>query len=96
MRRAAKIDANQPEIVKGLRQAGAFVQSLAAVGNGCPDLMVGFRGVTLAMEIKDGSKPPSERRLTKDQLAWHAAWLGGPLCVVDSLDAALRAIGCVK
>jgi hypothetical protein len=41
MRRAAKIDANQPQIVEALRKAGATVHSLAAVGNGIPDLLVG-------------------------------------------------------
>jgi len=36
VRRRAKIDANQPEIVKALVQAGCSVHSLAAVGNGMP------------------------------------------------------------
>ncbi|HJP47915.1 hypothetical protein [Acinetobacter venetianus] len=45
MRRAAKIDANQTEIVKALRKFGASVQSLASTGKGCPDLLVGFRGM---------------------------------------------------
>ena len=46
MRRAARIDRNQPEIVKALRQVGAHVTSLAAVGDGVPDLLVGFQGMT--------------------------------------------------
>ena len=52
MRRAAKIDANQTEIVKALRQVGASVQSLASTGKGCPDLLVGFRGVNWLLEVK--------------------------------------------
>lgn len=95
MRRAAKTDANQVEIVKALRAAGATVQSLAAVGQGVPDLLVGIRGQTLLMEVKDGKKSPSERRLTPDQLEWHGAWRGGPLAVVDGVDAALRVLGVV-
>ena len=91
--RAAKIDANQPAIVAALRKAGATVQSLASVGNGVPDLLVGIAGKTMLMEIKDGAKPPSARRLTPDQLEWHAAWRGGTLAVVDSPEAALRALG---
>jgi hypothetical protein len=96
MRRAAKIDANQTQVVLALQAAGATVQSLAAVGQGVPDLLVGFQGKTLLMEVKDGQKPPSARRLTEDQLKWHGVWRGGPLAVVDGVDAALRALGVIK
>ena len=96
MRRAAKIDANQDQVVSALRAAGATVQSLAAIGKGCPDLLVGFQGKTLLMEVKDGNKPPSAQKLTDDQLHWHGVWTGGPLSVVDGPDAALRMIGVLK
>ena len=94
--RAAKIDANHEQVVSALRAAGASVQSLAGVGKGVPDLLVGFQGKTLLMEIKDGRKTPSERRLTEDQVRWHGAWRGGPLAVVDGVDAALRMLGVMK
>ena len=94
--RAARIDANHEQVVLALRTAGATVQSLAATGKGVPDLLVGFQGKTLLMEIKDGRKAPSERRLTEDQLKWHGAWRGGPLAVVDGPDAALRMLGVIK
>ena len=96
LRTAAKIDANQVEIVKALREAGATVQSLAAIGKGCPDILVGVNGCTLLMEIKDGSKAPSARKLTDDQLTWHSKWTGGTLCVVDGIEAALRMINVAK
>jgi Holliday junction resolvase len=96
MMRAAKIDANQEQIVTALRAAGATVQSLAGVGKGVPDLLVGYQGQTLLLEIKDGRKPPSARLLTEDQLKWHGSWKGGALAVVDSPDAALRMIGVLK
>lgn len=96
MRRAAKVDANQEQIVDALRAVGATVQTLAAVGKGVPDLLVGYQGKTLLLEVKDGRRPPSERRLTEDQLVWHGAWRGGPLAVVDGVDAALRALGAIK
>ncbi len=92
MRRAAKIDKNQREIVEALRRIGASVQSLAAVGEGCPDLLVGLRGANYLFEVKDGTKPPSRRKLTQDQVLWHALW-GGQVTVVDGLDDALAAIG---
>lgn len=91
----AKIDANQSHIVTTLRAVGATVQSLAAVGNGVPDLLVGFRGMNYLMEVKDGSKPPSARRLTKDQMIWHKAWNGGVVVVTNETEA-LNAIGVVE
>jgi Holliday junction resolvase len=94
--RAAKIDANHEQVVSALRAAGASVQSLAGVGKGVPDLLVGFQGKTLLMEIKDGRKTPSERRLSEDQARWHGAWNGGPLAIVDGVDAALRMLGVMK
>ena len=66
--RAAKIDANHEQVVTALRAAGATVQSLAGVGKGVPDLLVGYQGQTLLMEVKDGFKPPSKRALNEDQL----------------------------
>lgn len=96
MRRAAKVDANHTQVVMALQAAGATVQSLAAVGQGVPDLLVGFQGKTLLMEVKDGQKPPSARRLTEQQLTWHGAWRGGPVAIVDGVDAALRALGVLK
>ena len=96
MRRAAKTDANQPAVVAALRKAGAVVHSLAAVGNGMPDLMVLFRGQTMLLEIKDGAKVKSKQKLTPDQIEFHRTWTGGPLATVDGPEAALRAIGVVK
>jgi Holliday junction resolvase len=94
--RAARIDANHEQVVSALRAAGASVQSLAGVGKGVPDLLVGFQGKTLLMEVKNGKKTASERRLTEDQVRWHGAWRGGPLAVVDGVDAALRMLGVMK
>ena len=91
MRRAAKIDANQTEIVKALRQVGASVQSLAATGKGCPDLLVGFRGVNWLMEVKDGNKVKSQRKLTDDQVVWHELWRG-QVCVIEDIEQALKVI----
>lgn len=67
----AKVDANQKVIVEALRAAGCFVTSLAGVGGGVPDVLVGSDGKWFLMEIKDGSKPPSQRKLTDDEIKWH-------------------------
>lgn len=92
MRYAAKIDRNQPEIVAALRDVGASVEPLHRVGKGCPDLLVGFRGVNYLLEVKDGELAPSDRKLTQAQAEWHPAWRGSAT-VVLSADDALKAIG---
>lgn len=94
MRTAAKVDANQREIVSALRSVGATVQPLHAVGQGCPDLLVGFRGLSYAIEVKDGAKPPSARKLTPAQEEWHGGWKGH-VAVVSSVAEALAAIGLI-
>lgn len=89
MRLAARVDANQAEIVEALRQVGATVQHLHHLGQGCPDLLVGWRGNNYLLEIK---RPGGE--LTEDERAWHAYW-NGRAYVVESVDEALRIIGAV-
>ena len=87
MKRAAKVDTNQPEIVAALRAIGATVQHLHTVGKGCPDILVGYRGVNYLLEIKDGSKPPSKRRLTKDEAEWIGRWRGQVQVVKSVIEA---------
>lgn len=91
---AKRTDANQPDIVQALRQAGATVQHLHEVGKGCPDILIGFRGANYAAEIKDGSKAPSKRRLTPDEQEWHENWRG-QVAIVETVDDALRLIGAI-
>lgn len=87
-----RVDANQPEIVKALRDVGCSVQHLHALGKGCPDLLVGYMGKNYLMEIKDGSKPPSKRKLTEDEVEWYESWRGS-LYVVGNVTEALLVVG---
>lgn len=92
MRYRPRIDGNQKEIVRALRDVGASVLSLAALGHGVPDLLCAFRGVTVMLEVKDGSLPPSHRRLTPDEQNFIDLWRGR-VYVVESVEAALKAVG---
>jgi hypothetical protein len=94
VRRAAKVDDNHGEIVKALRSYGCSVLDLSAVGKGCPDLLVTPPNSHSAflMEIKDGKKPPSARKLTDAQVKFHSEWTGW-ISVVTSVDEALLAVG---
>lgn len=91
MTRISKVDANQPAIVKALRALGCSVQSLAAIGKGCPDLLVARNGRLTLMEIKDGTKPPSQRRLTDDEIEWIQKWKS-PVHIVEDVDDAIAAM----
>ncbi len=88
MRRASKVDANQSRIVGIFRAMGCGVQSLAAVGGGVPDLLVGIKGRTVLVEVKDGTKPPSARKLTPDQVRWHGSW-PDDVAVIESDEQAI-------
>lgn len=89
MRYANKIDANQNAIVKGLRGAGAFVRIISQ-GDGIPDLLVAYKGYTILMEVKDGDKPPSARKLTEAEQKFFDEWTGGMLVIVNSVEEALE------
>lgn len=100
---AKRRDANEAAIIEALRGAGASVQQLNE--RGAPDLLVGFRGTTYLLEVKNpeakgGAKPGGVRRkgggyLTDDQLKWFGAWKGGLIYEVDSVGLALATIGAV-
>ena len=90
MRRAASVDANQAEVVAAFRKFGCSVQVLSMVGKGVPDLLVGHAGVNHLVEVKDGRRPPSERKLTPDQDQWHKTWRGEKPEIVESLDDVTR------
>lgn len=85
MRRAAKVDANQSSIVQILRQLGATVTCLHAVGGGVTDLLIGYRGINILGEIKDPDKPPSDRKLTPDQEIFFRDWRGQK-CILETRD----------
>jgi hypothetical protein len=88
MRRAARVDANQQQIISALRAAGAYVWII-----GLPvDLLVGYKGHTFLMEIKTDSK----KRLTALQADFFENWSGSTLCRIDNPEAALRMIQVVK
>lgn len=93
MRRAAKIDDNQREVVNALRQLPQVTVALtAAVGKGVPDFVVGYKGNNYWIELKDGNKPPSQRKLTEHEEAWHEKWTGH-VAICNNLDEVLKEIG---
>jgi len=88
MRYSARRDDNESIIVETLRKAGAYVR-IVTMGDGVPDLLVGYKGYTLLLEVKDGNKTPSARKLTKAEQKFFDEWTGGLLAIVESPEDAL-------
>lgn len=80
-------DANHDAIVSALEGIGASVTDTHALGEGFPDLVVGWRGINFIIEIKDGSKPKSRRVLTDDEQEWFDDWRGTAHIVYSPADA---------
>ena len=52
------------------------MRSLAAVGDGMPDLLVGTAARNYLFEVKDPSQVKSKRVLTGEQKEFFATWKG--------------------
>lgn len=86
MRIAAKIDSNQNEVIKSLRQIpGVTIAITSQLGGGFADFLLGYKGVNFMIELKDGAKSPSQRKLTPDEEKFHAAW-SGQISVCNSFE----------
>lgn len=86
-----RTDRNHAEIVNALRKLQCSVADTSGAGCGFPDLVVGVRGHNLLIEVKDGRKKPSARKLTPAQIQFHATWRGN-IHIVESVDQAIELI----
>ena len=91
VRYANRVDDNQRPLVELWRRMGASVLILSGVGKGCPDVLVGYNGLCALVEIKDGSKPPSQQKLTALEMEFHESWRGH-LCIVKNEEEAKNLI----
>lgn len=82
--KAKRIDGNQHEIVAALRKIGASVAITSMVGNGFPDLVVGFQKRTIVLEIKRSKK----EHLTPKEKEFHESWRGA-IAIISSIDEAI-------
>lgn len=72
MRRKAKVDKNQPEVVGKLRDAGFTVALTHQLGQGFPDFVIAYAGLTCLVELKSDEK----KKLTKDEGTFCDTWNG--------------------
>lgn len=85
----ARKDANQTRIVKALRDVGVKVYVL----NEPMDLLTGFRGVLRVIEVKDGNRFASQRRLKPSQEKFMTEFEGCPVFKVENVFEALKCHG---
>ena len=86
-RHAKKRDLNEAGIVKALRAIpGCTVETIDRP----VDLLVGYRGHTYLIEVKNRD---GRNRTTKGQDEFLSKWTGGQPCIVYDADEALRFIG---
>ncbi len=82
-----KTDANQKEIVAALRAYGATVHDASAMGQGFPDLVVGFDGKNYLIEIKKSVTKTKSTTLNSIQQRWHDNWKGTSFIVTTPEEA---------
>ena len=83
-----RVDENQKTIVHTFIALGASVIDLSRVGQGTPDLAIGYKGKTVFVEVKSSEKAP----YTEPQIKFMQNWRGGAVSRIDSVDAAIRLI----
>lgn len=86
LRRAARVDSNQSEIVAAFRKMGCSVLIISQLKN-CADLVISNGPATVVVEVKDGTLPLSARKLTAGEERFRQEWKGA-YCVVESLQDA--------
>ena len=79
---AKKVDEHQALIMDAVRSVGASVQTLHTVGHGCPDLLCGFHGINILLEVKS-----EKGDLNRNQIVWHREWRGQRAVVRTPEDA---------
>ena len=90
-RRAAKVDSNQSEVVKAFRDLGWYVLIISQLKN-CCDIMVSRNGRTIAIEIKDGEKPPSQQKLSDGEIKFRDEWQG-EYQLINCIDDVIKISG---
>ncbi len=90
MRRAAKKDANHNPIADVFKAMGCSVLDLSRVGEGCPDILVGFPHTAVLVEIKTATG-----KLLDTQLRFIRDWVGR-VEVVRSEEEAIELVQRVR
>ena len=87
-----RVDGNHWEIFATLKRLGWTCISTADLGGGFPDIVAARGGVIKLIEVKDGKKPPSARKLTPCEKDYHQqmAAAGCPVVILESVEDAIN------
>ena len=85
--RIRRVDDNQKEIVAVFRRLGASVAITSELGRGFPDLIVGYDNQNVLVEVKDGSKVPSQQKLTSLEQKFFDEWKGKIVIIRSGIEA---------
>jgi hypothetical protein len=90
LRLANRKDNNHSRVVQALRAAGVLVCDLTQP----VDILTGYRGILRLIEIKDGEKSKSRRKLRPKQKEFFDRWAADyPVYKVETVEQALEAHG---
>ena len=81
-----KVDSNQAQIIADLKKIGVSVLNLSRVGGGCPDILVGWQGKNILIEIKT-----AKGNLNDSQIEFFEQWKG-PKFVCKSINEIIEII----
>ena len=74
---------------------GCSVWITSSCGQGAPDLVIAIGKRNLLIELKDGSKPPSQRKLTPAEAKFHDEWKG-ELYIINNEDEAIELVNRIR
>ena len=72
--------------IAAFEDAGATVVSLARMGGGCPDVLIGYRGRLALCETRPDAP------LSDERLAWYGSWRGPAVTVLHSTEDVVRVL----
>jgi len=86
MRKRARVDENQRDIIAAIRKLGATAEPIHQLGDGRPDVLFGYRGRSGTLEVKaPGGK------LTEREKEWADEWRGEHH-IVYTVNEAIHAV----
>lgn len=90
-----RVDRNQPELVAVMLKLGCSWRSTHEIP-GALDGIIGIAGIDQRIEIKDGLKPPSARKLTTAEKKEIDGWKGRKPVVIETVDQLIALVNWMK
>jgi hypothetical protein len=94
---ARKKDDNHDEIVDEFKRLGCGVKDVHDLPN-FVDIIICYKSATVMVEIKDGAKPASARKLTSGEKKFSDEWIakGGKWACIETIEQANEMIKGIK